>query len=248
MTARNIKLVLRYDGTEFAGWQYQPRQRTVQGEVQAAIRKLTGKTVTLYAAGRTDAGVHALGQVVNFTTDSPLPVKKYRDGLNFYLPDDILVHTAEEAPESFHARYGAIYRHYRYLIDSDRSPLHRKRRWEVGHELDLGALKAAADHIRGEHDFSTFCVVSSRLKDNRCLVYESCWRAEDALWTYEIIGNRFLHTMVRSLVGLMIEVGRGALTMRQFKSIFVSGDHTAVTHVAPARGLCLVAVGYEKEL
>jgi len=241
---KNVKLVIEYNGSAYAGWQYQPNQKTVQGEIETALNKLTREKITVHAAGRTDAGVHALGQVVSFRTKRRLSVEKYRDGLNFYLPDDILIRRAEEVSLDFDARYSAVYRRYRYQIGMERSALGHGLRWDIGFDLNLKMLESAADYIRGEHDFSTFCVLSSRKVDNRCLVYQSQWRRKGNVLKYEITADRFLHTMIRSLVGLMMELGRGDITMKQFSGIFNSGDHTAIRKVAPARGLYLVAVGY----
>lgn len=244
MTLRNIKLTIQYDGTEFSGWQYQPDLRTVQGEIQAALRKMTGDAVTLYGAGRTDAGVHALGQAANFRTASGLAVKKFRDGLNFHLPHDILIHSAEEVQSDFHARYDAVCRRYQYQLGTAISLVDRDRRWEVRERLDFDRMDAAADWILGEHDFSAVCVMASRKPDNRCLVYHSRWREDAGGWRYEITANRFLHTMIRSLVGLMVDVGRGRMTVKKFRDIAGGGDHRAIPRVAPARGLCLIAVEY----
>lgn len=244
MKQKNIKLTIEYDGKDFAGWQYQPSRRTIQGELETAIKKLTGEKTTLYAAGRTDAGVHAVGQVANFKTTSNLSIKKYRDGLNFYLPGDILIHRADEAPIDFHARYDAVYRSYAYSISRRKSVAEHGRCWEIPMELDMTRLQAGAEYVRGEHDFSAFCVVSSRKANNRCLVFESRWREEKHILKYEITADRFIHSMVRSLVGLMVRLGQANIDERQFKQIFCSGDHRAVGRVAPARGLCLIAVGY----
>jgi tRNA pseudouridine38-40 synthase len=244
MTERNIKLTIQYDGAAFSGWQYQPRLRTVQGELESAVEKLTGKRETLYGAGRTDAGVSALGQVANFRTASRLPLKKFRDGLNFHTPDDILIVAAEEAPEGFHARYDAIYRRYEYRIGEKKTVMTRDRIWDVPGPLDRTRMGAAAELIMGEHDFSTFCVVASRKPDNHCLVYRSRWLWEEEVGRYEITADRFLHTMIRSLVGVMVDLGLGRMTVKQFRTVFAAGDHRAIRHVAPARGLCLVAVEY----
>ena len=244
MKQKNIRLILEYDGKNFAGWQYQPNRRTIQGELEMAIRKLTEEKATLYAAGRTDAGVHALGQVANFKTSSNLSPKKYRDALNFYLPGDILVRQADEVPIGFHARYDAIYRSYGYSVSRKRTVANQGRCWEIPVEFDLARLQAGAEHVRGEHDFSAFCVVSSRKANNRCLVYESRWREEKHILKYEITADRFIHSMVRSLVGLMVRLGQANIDEKQFKQIFRGGDHGAVGRVAPARGLCLIAVGY----
>jgi tRNA pseudouridine38-40 synthase len=240
----NIKLEIEYSGEQFAGWQFQPQQRTIQGELEKAVFKLTSKKVTIYGAGRTDAGVHALGQTANFHIDHKLPLEKYRDGLNFYLPDDILVRSVHEMPESFHSRYDAVYRHYQYRIAQARTVMGEKRRWEIDRSPDPAKLEMAADMVRGEHDFSAFCVVASQKENNRCLLYESRWRRMQDELVYDITADRFLHTMIRSLVGLMMDLGTGGLTMLQFRKIFSAGDHRAIRHVAPAHGLYLVDVGY----
>lgn len=244
VTSKNIKLIVEYDGSAYAGWQFQPRQRTIQGELEAAIKRLTGKKVTLYGAGRTDAGVHARGQVANFTITHTLPAGKYRQGLNFYLPDDIVISEAAAVPADFHSRYDAIYRRYEYLIGRRRTALDAGRQWEFETDLDIGLLNAAADYIMGDRDFTTCCVVSSQKENNRCTVFVSRWTREGDFLRYDIAADRFVHNMIRSLVGLMVDVGRRAITMKTFKDIFHSGDHTAIRRVAPARGLCLVAVEY----
>lgn len=244
MTGRNIKLTIQYDGAAFSGWQFQPRLRTVQGELEAAIEKLTGKRETVYGAGRTDAGVSALGQVANFRTPSRLPAKKFRDGLNFHLPGDILIRAAEDAPEAFHARYDAICRRYEYRIGRRGTVMDRERIWEIAGTPDRRLMEAAAEMIMGEHDFSTFCVTASRKPDNRCLVYRSRWSWSGDVGRYDIAADRFLHTMIRSLVGVMVDLGLGRMTRRRFDAIFAAGDHRAIRHVAPARGLTLVAVDY----
>jgi len=241
---QNIKLLIEYDGTGFSGWQYQPGLKTVQGELQKALEKLTGKRITLYGAGRTDAGVHALGQAAHFKIDHNLPVEKYRDGLNFYLPDKIRIRRAETASPGFHARYSAVYRKYIYIISRRPSPLERNRSWEMTFPLDIQLLNAAAEYILGEHDFTTCCVVSSQKKNNRCLVYASRWREGNERLYYEIMADRFLHSMIRSLVGLMVETARGAITPARFRQIMKAGDHTAIGRVAPAQGLYLVEIGY----
>lgn len=244
VTQKNIKLIIEYDGSAYAGWQYQPNQQTIQGELEAAIKKLTGKKVTLYGAGRTDAGVHARGQVANFAIAHTLPASRYRRGLNFHLPEDIVIREAAAVPGEFHSRYDAIFRRYDYLIGRGRSALDAGRRWEFETDLDIGLLNAAADYIMGDRDFTTCCVVSSQKENNRCTVFVSRWMREGNTLRYEIAADRFVHNMIRSLVGLMADVGRRAVTMKTFKDIFHSGDHTAIRRVAPARGLCLVAVEY----
>lgn len=241
---RNIKLQIQYNGTGYSGWQYQPKQKTVQGEIEKAIKKIISKKTTIYAAGRTDAGVHALGQIANFKTESKLTPSKLQDALNFYLPNDILISSASEVPIGFHSRYDAIFRSYRYDISGDRSAFDSDRSWLVGWPLSGTALEKAADFIVGDHDFASFCVSSSLKENNHCLIYRSRWINREGKLSYDITADRFLHTMIRSLVGLMIEFARGAITFKRFKGIFDDGDHSVIPRVAPARGLCLVEVGY----
>ena len=245
MPPTNIRLDIQYNGTEYSGWQIQANATTIQGKLEEAVHKVTGCKVSLHAAGRTDAGVHALAQVANFQIDHSLPPEKYRDALNFYLPNDILVTASVRVPDDFHARKSAKWRHYRYLIGLESSALYYNLRWEYARKLDIDRMNEIADYIKGMHDFSSFCVVSSQKENNECNILISRWHQEEAQLRFEIRADRFLHTMVRSLVGSMIEVGRrNGLTTNTFKIILQSGDHTRIKTVAPARGLYLVAAGY----
>jgi tRNA pseudouridine38-40 synthase len=248
---RNIKLIVEYDGTAYAGWQIQPDQRTVQGEITRAIDRVTGETVALIGAGRTDAGVHALGQTANFRVVHDLPAERFRDALNYYLDDDIRVRESAEAPLVFHARYDAAWKRYRYLLGSERSALHRHRRWDHLPDLDEGVLREAAAAVAGEHDFAPFCVAASRKEDNRCRIEYARWRRVGPLLIFEIRGNRFLHGMVRSLVGAMVNAAtvepdrnKQNLTLSAFRDIITGNIDTRVAFTAPARGLYLVSVGY----
>ncbi len=246
MPEKNIKLVIQYKGTDFAGWQYQPNTATVQEEIVRAIEMVTGQKVTLYGAGRTDAGVHALGQVANFKIDHYLPVEKYRDAINFYLPRTILINSAIEVSDDFNSRYAARWRFYRYIITREKSALYFDYHWQYDYELDIDRMNDLADMIVGKHDFAAFCVVASQKKNNECDIHSAAWRRHGSQMIFEIKGNRFLHTMVRSLVGTMSQVGHGndVLTLDGFKDIINLGDHTRIKMVAPARGLYLVEVGY----
>jgi len=254
MAEKNIKLVIEYDGLGFCGWQSQKSGDSVQDEIGRAIFKTTGQTVNLIAAGRTDAGVHALGQVANFKIDHDLEPSRYKAALNFYLPQQVRIKSAVEEELSFHSRYDATFRRYRYLAtECERSALYNGLRWETGEEIDLELLKAAAKLVAGEHDFTSFCVVSSRKEDNRCCIERSDWHRTDPLLVYEIRGNRFLHSMIRSLVGSMINMARLKpdknklnLTLAQFENIIKSGTEERMTFTAPAHGLYLVSVGYDK--
>ena len=248
---RNIRLKVEYKGTSFAGWQIQEAQPTVQGAITDAILKVTGEQVNLIGAGRTDAGVHALGQVANFRVEHDLAAPRFSDAINYYLPDDIRVVQSEEVDSEFHARFDATWRRYRYVISPQRSALYREYRFEVPALPDPGLLRQAANAIPGEHDFSAFCVVASRKEDNRCTIYRSTWQSIGPLLVYEIRGNRFLHSMVRSLVGAMLNLAdsrpdrnRDNLTLTDFQDIIHAPQDRRIRFTAPAHGLYLVAVGY----
>ncbi|MEW6013854.1 MAG: tRNA pseudouridine(38-40) synthase TruA [Candidatus Zixiibacteriota bacterium] len=242
----NIRLDIEYKGTDFAGWQYQPGLPTIQGEIEQAIKKTTGKDVAVIGAGRTDAGVHALHQFANFKIEHSLPPEKYKNALNYYLPRTILIKDAAVVDDSFHARRSARWRHYRYLIDTAKSALHFEYRWEIAHELVLSRLNETASKILGEHDFSAFCTVASQKEENSCQIMQAGWQNDGSLFIFDVVANRFLHSMVRSLVGLMVETAKpnDCLTLKEFGDIMTSGDHTRIKHVAPARGLYLADVGY----
>jgi tRNA pseudouridine38-40 synthase len=249
MSKKNIRLDIQYDGGEFSGWQFQPNARTVQGEIEKAIEKVTGQKISIYAAGRTDAGVHALGQVANFYIEHHIQPEKYKDAINYYLPQTILISKAVEVEQNFHARKSAHWRYYRYIIGRNRSALYYNRRWEYTCRLDIERMNEIAEYIKGLFDFSAFCTVASQKENNECNILESMWRKEEDRYIYEIKGNRFLHTMVRSLVGSMVEAGKETkpsefLTLNKFKLLLQSKDHTRLKTVAPPQGLYLVAVGY----
>jgi tRNA pseudouridine38-40 synthase len=247
---KNIRITVEYEGTAYAGWQIQTDQKTIQGELIEAIYRVTGKRVPLVGAGRTDAGVHGLGQVANFHIDHSLEPERYREAINFYLPDEILVKESAEVPLDFHARNDARFRRYRYLIGSERSAVYRNFRW-YRDGLDFSLLKDAAELIVGEHDFSPFCVVSSRKENNVCWIDHSHWRKVGKLLVFEIRGNRFLHNMVRSLVGGMANLASKGkdrnpenLTLPRFRDILDNPREKRVVFTAPACGLYLVSVGY----
>ncbi|MBU8934245.1 MAG: tRNA pseudouridine(38-40) synthase TruA [candidate division Zixibacteria bacterium] len=251
MADRNIRLVIEYSGTGYAGWQIQAVERTIQGELTEAILRTTGKKVKLTGAGRTDAGVHALGQVANFRIDHNIEPERYRDALNYYLADDIRVKKSVEVPLDFNARRDALWKRYRYLIGNERSALHRQLRWEYVRDLDYARLQKAAELVTGEHDFSAFCVVASLKEDNRCLIHVARWRKIGPLLVFEVRGNRFLHNMVRILVGAMVNLAtvypdnhRENLTLEGFADILHTPTAQRVVFTAPPQGLYLVTVKY----
>ena len=251
---RNIRLLIEYKGTSFAGWQFQPNQCTVQGEIEHAIFRVTGQKTTLIGAGRTDSGVHALGQVANFQTEHPLESIRFRDALNFHLSDDIRIRRSEEVAPTFHARFDATWRRYRYILASERSAIYRDLRWENESAVRRELLDQAAQMILGEHDFSSFCVTASLKESNLCTISHSRWQQIGPVLVYEIRGNRFLHGMVRSLVGGMVNLAAEQqdsnvlnLTLDDFQNTLQGNRPDRVVFTAPAHGLYLVAVGYPKE-
>lgn len=252
MSQKNIRLDIEYEGTEFSGWQIQTDVPTIQGEIKEAIRKVTGQDVVVYGAGRTDAGVHALGQVCNFFVDSKVAPETFCDAVNSYLPKTILITGSSQVADDFDARRSARWRHYQYIIGRTRSALHINRRWEYKHSLDIGRMNRMATYLLGKKDCSAFCTVSSLKENNECDIISAGWSEEKDSLYFDIRANRFLHSMVRSIVGLMIEAGKNGengekkdyLTLENFRDIIKSGDHKRIRKVAPARGLYLVAVGY----
>ncbi len=241
---RNIKLQMEYDGTDFHGWQVQPNLRTVQGEIQLGLEAILKHQVNLIGSGRTDVGVHALGQVANFKTDSPLHVESIFRALNGLLPDDIVITQAEEVSSEFNSRYSAKSRVYKYRVHPGRTAILRRYVWEVQYTLDPKAMYEVTESIPGEHDFSSLCVAESSKNSNLCRVFSAFWESSGNELVFEIEADRFLHTMVRSLVGTLIEVGRGYFSAADFLEIMKAKDRTRAGPTAPACGLYLVEVKY----
>jgi len=254
MASRNIKLTIEYDGTDYAGWQVQPDQKTIQSEIINAIEKVTGQKVNLTGAGRTDAGVHALGQVANFKIEHRLETERFAAAINYYLAKDIKVISSVEADQAFDARRSALWKRYRYMIGLKPSALYRNQRWTVTDRLCFESLNKAADITVGEHDFKPFCVVSSRKENNVCHIHSAQWRKVGPLLIFEIRGNRFLHNMVRILVGAMVNLAgenpdknKLNLTLDRYRDIILSSSENRVVFNAPPQGLYLVSVKYSKE-
>ncbi|MBN1558689.1 tRNA pseudouridine(38-40) synthase TruA [candidate division KSB1 bacterium] len=242
---RNIKLIIEYDGTDFCGYQIQDNDRTVQAELQRSLSMLTNETIRLTAAGRTDAGVHALGQVVNFTTESTLPLEAFLRGGNTRLPKDILILHAEDVPQAFHARYSAKRRIYRYLISTRRKAVGRQYAWYYWSLLDLEKMNAACAQILGVHDFQSFCQAKADVNHYDCDVRYAFWHQAREYLVFEICANRFLHNMVRTLVGTMVEIGDVRLNQSvNMIDILQAKSRDAAGPTAPALGLYLVKVDY----
>jgi len=248
---RILKLTISYDGTGFAGWQVQPGARTVQGVLEDAFSKLEGTPVGVHGAGRTDSGVHALGQVAHVETGLLLSSDRVAGALNARLPDDVRIRSVEDAPAGFNARFSATRRSYAYVMAVEESPLWRNRRWVVGRRLDMEAMRAAAETLVGEHDFSSFCLTGSAPAHHRCRLDSISleWHPElGGMMILRLDANRFLRGMVRSIVGTLADVGRGRTSVTEFRNILEARDRSEAGATAPACGLYLEKVEYSGEV
>ncbi len=239
------RMGVAYDGSGFRGYARQEGQSTIQGELEAALATVLGAPVDTAVAGRTDAGVHARGQVVSFTIDDEVDVGALARSLNGVLGPEIAVTDVTDAGDGFHARFSAIYRRYRYQLSTALAPdpLTRHHVWHVGRSLDIGGMTLVASAIAGEHDFSSFCRAVEG-GDNTRRVDEARWVDEGDLLTFWIQANAFCQQMVRSVVGLAYDVGRGFTDPAAVPSIVESRDRGRVATVAPPHGLTLWQVGY----
>lgn len=242
----NIKVVLEYDGSGFGGWQQQAHGRTVEAELKRALREVTGSEHKVYAAGRTDAGAHAEGQVVSFETDGRITPQRLVAALNARLPGDVSVLTAEVAPDGFHARYSARWRRYRYryLDRRARPALDRGRCWHIGAPLDVTAMSAAAKALVGKHDWTSYCSASEppagRVRDMRSAKVE---RRGDFV-EVELVAEGFLRGLARSIAGALADVGRGRKQPEWVGEVLEARDRRMAPRTAPAGGLTLVEVIY----
>jgi tRNA pseudouridine38-40 synthase len=253
----NLRLILSYDGAEFAGWQVQPGQPTVQGALASAIGRLTGENVLPQGSGRTDAGVHALAQVVSFATASAIPAENWMRALNDILPASIRVLEVSEAAPEFHARKSARAKTYRYRIHRGAicPPFLARYVWHYPYPLEEPAMAAAADLVVGQHDFTSFAAVDPERVERMAVeenvhttnirtIYSSNWIREGEELVYTVRGNGFLHHMVRNLVGTFLLVGKGTVTLEDLRRILEARERTAAGPTAPASGLYLVEVEY----
>jgi tRNA pseudouridine38-40 synthase len=254
---RNIRLVIAYDGTDFHGWQRQPQVSTVQEILEERLARIVGKSVKLSGSGRTDAGVHAAGQVANFQTDCFIPAKSLVVALNNGLPPTVRIRKAQEVPRTFHARYDARSKTYRYRILQAPicPPFLCRFVHHYPYPLDLRRMAKAARHFEGEHDFTSFAgaghaagsgqPAEQEASNVRQIFHSRLARRKGIpLLAYEVCGSGFLHHMVRNIAGTLIEVGRGKLAPDDIVAILEARDRGRAGPTAPARGLCLVKVEY----
>ncbi len=253
MTARHVQLVLHYDGSAFAGWQIQPKQRTVQGELERVLADLCGQRVVAQGAGRTDAGVHARGQAVGVQVASTWTTAKLRRALNALLPEDVWVAAAYEMRPEFHARFSATSRRYAYRVGTDEdaySPFRRRTEWAYCRPLDVGALQRAAHAVLGSHHFLAFAVrgTAPESDDHRCDIATSQWDVQESRLVYHVEANRFLHHMVRFLVGTMVEIASGKRPEHSMTDLLDAPTNDEVSPPAPAHALFLERVAYPDHL
>ncbi len=244
---RTIKLVLEYDGGAYAGWQRQADALTIQGVLEDALGRMLGAAVTVYASGRTDAGVHAWGQVAHFHTDAEYPAGVFQNALNALLPRDIAVVGAEDAPAEFHARFSSVSKTYHYLIWNKpyRSALLLRRAWHVGRPLDTEGMRRCLPLLTGTLDFSSFrSSGGDDLNPVRTITQFSILETEPGMIRIAVSANGFLRHMVRNLVGTLVEVGRNKMDSNAVRSILESKDRRLAGPKAPAHGLYLVEVRY----
>jgi len=243
---KNFKLTIEYDGTNYHGWQIQKNDRTVQQEIETALFTMTGERITLAGSGRTDAGVHALGQVSSFTSKTKLTPDNFQNGLNSLIPDDIIIRECYPVDKQFHARFSAKSKTYHYRILNRKTPsaVGRQYEWFISQKLDIEAMKAAVCHINGTHDFKAFEGTGSpRSHTTRSVITADIERDNDRI-AFRIKANGFLRYMVRNLTGTLVDVGLLKINSGDVKSILASKDRSLAGPTAPPHGLFLVNVEY----
>jgi tRNA pseudouridine38-40 synthase len=243
---RNIKLVIEYDGSNYHGWQSQINASAVQDVIEDAIKRLTGDECAITGSSRTDAGVHAYGQVANFYTGSSIPAEKFSYALNSLLPKDIVVKEALEVSSDFHSRYSAKGKKYRYLIHNSLFPsaLLRNRAFHVAHTLDIDEMRKAASCFKGTHDFTSFKAAGSNVKSPVRTITDISLEIQENIIVFEISGDGFLYNMVRIIAGTLVEVGIGKVKHDSIPAIIESYDRKKAGKTAPPQGLYLVEVYY----
>ncbi len=245
-----IKMVIEYDGSNYHGFQIQQNAHTIQAEMEKGILNLTGEKSNLMFAGRTDAGVHALGQVVAFDTNSSIPPDKWRFALNSFLPQDIKIVRSEEAAPDFHPRFHALKKHYRYMIyrQSEGTVFYRHYALCNDEILDIGGMKQACQYIKGVHDFRSFCASGSSSRNFEREVNECAIIEEGPFIKLEIEANGFLYNMVRIICGTLLNVGRGIYKPEQIAEVIAAKDRSLAGATAPPQGLYLVSVTYPERI
>lgn len=245
---QRLKCIITYDGTNFSGYQVQPNKRTVQSELEACLAKVhKGRAVKVFASGRTDAGVHAKGQVIHFDSSLSIPEDRWPIALNSLLPEDMAILSAKYVSSSFHARFDAKGKEYRYVLrlSSNRDPFTRNYACHYPYTLNLEAMKEGAGYLLGTHDFTSFCSAKTEVEDRIRTIEEIEFLKDNELITLKFVGNGFLYNMVRILVGTLLEIGSGERKPEDIQKILTEKDRRAAGKTAPANGLYLWKVFYE---
>ena len=244
---RNIKLTIEYDGKDFNGWQKQPNKLNIQGTIEQAIKQITGEEVQLDASGRTDAGVHAFGQVANFKTNSNIPIEKIAIAINSNLKKSIRILQAEEVEERFHSRLSCKKKTYRYVINNSDIPsaIYRNLETHITQKLNVEKMKEAVKFFEGEHDFKAFKASGTSSKSSVRTIYDAqIYQNGDKIYI-ELTGNGFLYNMVRIIAGTLIRVGTGEYKPEQIPEILAAKDREMAGPTAPAHGLTMIGIEYE---
>lgn len=245
---RNIKLTIEYDGKDFNGWQKQPDKLNIQGNIEKAIEAITGEKIELMASGRTDRGVHGLGQVANFKTNSNLPIDKFPIAINTNLKQSIRILSAEEVDEKFHSRLSCKKKTYRYIINNSQygTAIYRNLETNIPMQLDIAKMKEAVKYFEGEHDFKAFRASGTSSKNSVRVIYQAEVKEMPNERIYiELTGSGFLYNMVRIIAGTLVEVGLGKMKPSEVPNIIESGKREKAGKTLPPQGLYLVSVEYE---
>ena len=244
---KNFKINIEYDGTRYHGWQRQKQDATIQGEIEKALGIMTAKHIVVNGSGRTDAGVHALGQVANFRCDTDLAPEILQKGLNSLLPEDIVIRECRQVEDNFHARYNVKSKIYHYKIYNHPVPaaMNRSYVWSIRKPLNIVAMQSAVSYIIGSHDFKAFEGAGSpRAHTTRHVMTAGLIESDNRLLTFRIEADGFLRFMVRNIVGTLVDVALGKTLPAEFKQILESRDRTMAGATAPPHGLCLMKVKY----
>ncbi|MCW8849863.1 MAG: tRNA pseudouridine(38-40) synthase TruA [Melioribacteraceae bacterium] len=242
----NYKISIQYDGSDYFGWQSQPSGRTIQDNIIKSIHQITHQKINLIGSGRTDSGVHAFGQVANFNLESEIDEFKFKKSLNSLLPSDISIKEIEQVNDSFHARFDARKRSYLYFINQEKSPFFSKFSYQYPYfsKIDLIRLRSLSDALIGENDYTSFCKANSDTENKICNIYEINWKMTRDLLIFKIEANRFLHGMVRTIVGTLLSLSLNSAAPAAIEKILIDKTRTSAGESAPAKGLFLFKVKY----
>lgn len=240
----NYKMIIQYDGTNYSGWQIQENAKTIQREISNAIKIILKEDVNLIGSGRTDSGVHALGQVANFRTEKDLDLYRFQFSLNSILQEDISIISTEKVPENFHSRFDAKKRTYLYLITQFKSPFFKKYSFFYPQKIDIGRLNELSKLFIGRKNFSSFCKKKSEIENKFCELYEILWSEESDMIVVKISADRFLHGMVRAIVGTLLKSLKIEYPEKYIQEVFESENRELAGEAVPAKGLFLYKVEY----